>query len=160
MNGTEHAEFVSNGPGDTENFGEALARLAPPGTVIALRGDLASGKTCLVRGMARTCASNGETHSPTFTLVNEYGAGPDLYHLDLYRLAGPGELADLGYEELFDGPAVCAVEWADRAEVLLPADRVDVLLRHLGDDRRSIECTNRGVLPAGWEQTLAGVVAR
>ncbi len=158
MSTATRAEFVSHSPGATERFGEALGRLAPPGTVVALRGDLASGKTCLVRGMARCFAGQQDTHSPTFTLVNEYGVGPDLYHLDLYRLAGPEELADLGYEELFDGDAVCAVEWAERAEALLPERRVDVRLAHLGGDRRSIACTDHGALPAGWEASLAAAL--
>lgn len=158
MDGVEHARFLSGSPEDTERFGEALARLASPGTVFALRGELASGKTCLVRGMARHLAAGQATHSPTFTLVNEYGAGPDLYHLDLYRLSGPEELADLGYEELFGGSAMCAVEWADRAEILLPPQRVDVTLGHVAGDQRRIECVNRGVLRTGWAEALARIV--
>lgn len=146
---------------ETEALGHALARLLlPMGGVVALRGDLAAGKTCFVRGMARAFAQGGHVHSPTFTLVNEYGTGPRrLFHLDLYRLSGPRELIDLGYEELFDGPQVTAVEWAERAEGLLPARRVEVALEHAGGDGRRVLIRNAGLLPEGWHAAFAGADA-
>lgn len=140
---------------ETEQLGGALARLVPQGAVLALRGELASGKTCFVRGLTHALTGVGMVHSPTFTLVNEYGASPKVYHLDLYRLASLDELADLGYEELFDPDGICAVEWADRAGGLLPDQRVDVHFEHAGLDRRDIEITDRGVLPEHWTETLA-----
>lgn len=140
--------------GETEAVGRALGALAPPGTVVALRGELASGKTCLVRGMAARFAPGAPVHSPTFTLVNQYGTEHTLYHLDLYRLSSPGEVADLGYEELFDSSGVCAVEWAERAEPLLPAARVDITLAHAGGDLRDLEIRDSGVLPEGWADAL------
>jgi tRNA threonylcarbamoyladenosine biosynthesis protein TsaE len=135
---------------ETEALGCALAALLPNGSVVALRGDLATGKTCLVRGMAAHFADRAPVHSPTFTLVNAYGPGDQLVHIDLYRLSGPSELADLGYEELFDPEGVCVVEWAERAEELLPSRRLDIYLAHAGGDRRRIELSDHGVLPADW----------
>ncbi len=140
-------------PDETERLGRALAELLPTGTVVALRGDLAAGKTCLVRGMAARFAADAPVSSPTFTLVNEYGTTSRLYHLDLYRLA-PEEVADLGYEELFEPDGVTVVEWAERAEKLLPDRRVDVELEHAGGDRRRITVHDRGVLAEGWQQVL------
>jgi tRNA threonylcarbamoyladenosine biosynthesis protein TsaE len=140
-------------PEETEQLGRNLARLVPPGTVIALRGDLASGKTCLVRGMAAHYANGVPIHSPTFTLVNEYGDATRLYHIDLYRL-DPDEVADLGYEELFEPEGVTVVEWAERAERLLPPKRLDVFLEHAGGDRRRLSFTDRGVMPADWQTHL------
>ncbi|MCP4645933.1 MAG: tRNA (adenosine(37)-N6)-threonylcarbamoyltransferase complex ATPase subunit type 1 TsaE [bacterium] len=135
---------------ETERLGRTLAPLLPIGAVVALRGDLAAGKTCLVRGMAAHFGANGLVHSPTFTLVNEYGTDPKLYHMDLYRLGGPEELADLGYEELFEPDGVCAVEWSERAGNLLPDARLEVLLEHGGEDLRRITFHDYGVLPDGW----------
>ena len=127
------------------------------GGVVALRGDLAAGKTCFTRGMARAVGEWGHVHSPTFTLVNEYGHGQKLFHLDLYRLEGPHELIDLGYEEVFDGPHITAVEWAERAEELLPVRRVEVALEHAGGDARRVRIEDCGVLPADWSEQLSRV---
>lgn len=107
--------FETNSPEETERLGYALAGVLPLGAVVALRGELASGKTCLVRGMAARCARGTPIHSPTFTLVNQYPGSPTLYHLDLYRLSTE-EVADLGYEELFEPDGIAVVEWAERAE--------------------------------------------
>lgn len=145
--------FSTASPQETEAAGLRLAPFIPRGTLLALYGDLASGKTCFVRGLAQYFAGEDIVHSPTFTLVNEYGTGRKLYHLDLYRLSGPEELADLGYEELFDAEEVCAVEWAERAERVLPARRVDVVFTHGGGDCRTIEVKDPlGLLDEGWRQ--------
>ena len=139
---------------ETERLGHSLAKILPPGAVVALRGELAAGKTCLVRGMASFFAPGELVTSPTFTLVNEYGAAIKFYHMDLYRLTDAREIADLGYEELFDPDGVCAIEWADRAENLLPQRRVDVTLEHAGQDRRRVTVANYGVLTEGWADIL------
>lgn len=141
-------------PEATEAVGRALAELLPERAVVALQGDLATGKTCLVRGMAAFFAEGQPIHSPTFTLVNEYGQARKLYHLDLYRLTDLAEVADLGVEELFDPDGVCVVEWAERAVPLLPARRVDIHLEHGGGDLRRIRITDRGLLPDGWHARL------
>lgn len=138
-------------PEETEALGTALARLLPVGSLVALRGDLASGKTCFVRGMAAAIDPGEGVASPTFTLVNQYGREKPLYHLDLYRLEGPEELADLGYEELFDSDGICVVEWAERAERILPERRVDISLRHVDEYTRELVIEDRGVLGERWE---------
>ena len=141
-------------PEETESLGGAVARLLPGGGTLALRGELASGKTCFVRGMARAIGGGAFVHSPTFTLVNEYKSQPVLYHMDLYRLTGPEEAADLGCEEIFESNALCVVEWAERAGALLPARRLDVVFEHAGDDLRRIAFTDSGLMPEGWESCL------
>ena len=152
--------FETGSPEQTEEVGFLLAGLVPKGALIALHGDLAAGKTCLVRGMARCFDQHAPVHSPTFTLVNQYGSDAPLYHLDLYRLGGPDELADLGYEEIFDSEGVCVVEWAERAEGLLPAQRIDIHLAHAGGDRRTLRFHNRGIaLPADFEARLRALLA-
>lgn len=135
----------TSSPEETEGLGRRIAATMTSG-VVALRGDLASGKTCFVRGMAQHFSATPIVHSPTFTLINEYGAERKLYHFDLYRLNGAYEVEDLGATELFASDALCAVEWADRAEILLPPVRIDILFEHAGNDRRRVTITNRGVL--------------
>lgn len=160
MNTGHDFKVVTRAESETEALGFVLAQLMRPvGGVVALRGDLAAGKTCFVRGMARAFDDGGHVHSPTFTLVNEYGHHYKLFHLDLYRLAGPRELIDLGYEEIFDGPQVTAVEWAERAGDLLPRKRIEVALAHAGGDARSIAVSDHGVLPSGWQDALKGALA-
>ena len=143
--------LMTNTPEATERLGRVLAERTPTGTVIALYGDLATGKTCLVRGMSRHFAGDEPIHSPTFTLVNEYGEHPKLYHLDLYRLGGAEELIELGCEELFDSPdGLCAVEWAERAGVMLPETHLEIYLEHAGGDKRQLRIESRGILTGDW----------
>jgi tRNA threonylcarbamoyladenosine biosynthesis protein TsaE len=147
-------EIRTTAPRETECLGEWLADNLPDGTVLALRGDLATGKTCCVRGMARRFGATGVVHSPTFTLVNEYGEERRLYHLDLYRLSGPDEMGELGYEEIFEPDGLCVVEWAERAGGLLPDQRVEIALSHGGGDTRHIRVTDHGRMPEGWQVAL------
>ena len=146
----------TDGPEQTEALGYRLGALLPYGAVVALRGELAAGKTCLVRGLAAHYAGAELVSSPTFTIVNQYGESPKLYHVDLYRLSGPDDLADLGYEELFEPDGVCVIEWAERAGDLLPERRLEVLLEHGGGDCRTITIRDLGVLPERWEEALSG----
>ncbi len=101
---------------ETKALGGALGQTAQAGNVLALRGALGAGKTCLVQGLARGLGvpETVPVVSPTFTLVNEYEGRLPLYHIDLYRLTRTEELGDLGYEEYLYGQGVCAVEWIDR----------------------------------------------
>ena len=142
----------SESPEETEAVGFAMASIVQPGSVIALYGDLAAGKTCFVRGLARGLNVQEPVSSPTFTIVNEYHGTQTVFHLDLYRLTTVGEIYDLGYEELFDGPpGICVIEWAERAEGLLPSERVDVRFEHMGEDVRRISIESHGAsLTDGW----------
>lgn len=137
---------------ETAALGARLAALLPGGSVVALRGPLASGKTCFVRGMASSLAVRAHVHSPTFTLVNEYGGSPNLIHVDLYRLFETQEILELGVEELFEPVGICAVEWAERAGILLPGKRVDIFFEHAGADIRRIRIMDHGLLPPDWRQ--------
>ncbi|PTX97665.1 tRNA (adenosine(37)-N6)-threonylcarbamoyltransferase complex ATPase subunit type 1 TsaE [Verrucomicrobia bacterium LW23] len=110
-----------NSPEDMYDLGKRLASELRGGEVLALYGGMGSGKTHFVKGLARGLGYTGEVTSPTFTLIHEYDGGRlPLYHLDLYRLEEPDAVSRLGVEDYFGGPGVTAVEWADRAEPLLP----------------------------------------
>jgi tRNA threonylcarbamoyladenosine biosynthesis protein TsaE len=156
----ESMTLESHSPDETERLGAALAELLPSGAVVALRGDLAAGKTCFVRGMASRFAANEIVSSPTFTIVNQYGNGPHLYHVDLYRVGGVHELPDIGYEELFEPDGVCVIEWADRAETALPARRVDILFEHIDESTRRLTFGHFNALPPEWPLRLRAVVGR
>ena len=111
------ATFISHSPAETESLGEQFGRAAQRGLVIALSGDLGAGKTQFVRGLARGLGISGRVHSPTFTLVNEYGGGRlKLFHLDLYRLETAEQILSAGIEEYLKPDGVSVVEWAERLE--------------------------------------------
>ena len=109
------ATFISHSPAETEALGEKFGRAAQRGWVIALSGDLGAGKTQFVRGLARGLGCAGRVHSPTFTLVNEYGGGRlKLFHLDLYRLETAEQILSAGIEEYLSPDGVSVIEWAER----------------------------------------------
>ena len=111
------ATFISHSPAETEAFGERLGRAAERGLVVALSGELGAGKTQLVKGLARGLGIAARVHSPTFTLVNEYGSGRlRLFHLDLYRLETPAHIRSAGLEDFLQPEGVTVIEWAERLE--------------------------------------------
>jgi tRNA threonylcarbamoyladenosine biosynthesis protein TsaE len=109
------ATSISHSPAETEALGEDWGRSAQTGLVIALSGDLGSGKTQLVKGIARGLGVSARVHSPTFTLVNVYSGGRlPLFHLDLYRLETREQILSAGLDEYFEPAGVTVVEWAER----------------------------------------------
>lgn len=107
--------FISHRPAETESLGEIWGREVRPGLVIGLTGDLGAGKTQLVKGIARGLGVTSRVHSPTFTLVNQYGGGRlALFHLDLYRLGNSEQFRSAGLEEYLQPDGVTVIEWAER----------------------------------------------
>lgn len=132
----------TSSPEETERIASALAMRVAPGTVITLEGDLGSGKTCFVRGLARGLGADPSMiSSPTFVLEHRHPCDSGtLVHIDAYRIRGADDLASIGWDELIaSGDAVIAVEWPSRIAPALPAVRIDVRLRHAGEDAREIE---------------------
>ena len=136
------ATFISHSPADTESLGEQFGRAAQTGLVIALSGDLGAGKTQFVRGVARGLACTGRVHSPTFTLVNEYGGGRlILFHLDLYRLEKAEQIFSAGIEEYLSPAGVSVVEWAERlaeAGLVVGKKLVQVKIQIINESERKI----------------------
>jgi tRNA threonylcarbamoyladenosine biosynthesis protein TsaE len=113
--------FISNSAAKTEEAGARLARNLRAGDIIALAGDLGSGKTQLVKGIARGLGSGSAVTSPTFTLVHEYSDGRlPLYHFDFYRLENVNDLRALGFDEYVFGDGVTVIEWADKFPNAIP----------------------------------------
>jgi len=145
--------WESDSPLATLAAGEALGTLLLPGDLVALSGELGSGKTVLVRGLAAGLGCRAdEVHSPSFTLVNEYAcrrggeSAPScrLAHVDLYRIASEAEVPGIGWDEYLAGRFVVAVEWAERAGSLLPGDRLQVALESVSQERRRLSCEGTG----------------
>jgi tRNA threonylcarbamoyladenosine biosynthesis protein TsaE len=115
---------------ETMELGRALAAFFHPGEVVALFGDLGSGKTTLIKGITAGLGATDSVSSPTFTIQHQYrGADMMIYHFDFYRIESTGELRDIGCEEFFDGDGICLVEWPERAVELLPSRRWEIHLK-------------------------------
>ena len=131
-------EYITNSPMETEQIGAALARILPPGTVIAYRGDLGAGKTAFTRGLAKGLDCTDMVSSPTYTIVNEYLSGKmPLFHFDMYRLRSSDDLWDIGWEDYLDRGGICAVEWSENVEEALE-DFILVNIEKIGDESRRI----------------------
>jgi len=143
------ATFISHSPAETEALGESLGRAAEHGFVFAVSGSLGAGKTQLVKGIARGLGVTARVHSPTFTLVNEYGGGRlKLYHLDLYRLETAAQILSAGVPEFLSPDGVTVIEWPERLDAgrwTLDAGKARrVRIEIAGESRRDIVYDNFG----------------
>jgi len=117
-------EIISESAAQTEELASFIGKTLREGDVLALSGELGSGKTCFASGLARGLGVSDQYRitSPTFTLINEYPARCKLYHFDVYRLNSYSEFEDLGYEEYFCANGVVVIEWAEKIIQILPDD--------------------------------------
>jgi tRNA threonylcarbamoyladenosine biosynthesis protein TsaE len=117
-------------------WGESFGRAARVPLVVTLAGELGAGKTTLAQAICRGFGVTEEVTSPTYALVHEYeGRAGRVFHLDLYRLAGPDELTNLAWDEIVAAPdALVLIEWPERAGARLPADCVPIDLEYAPDD--------------------------
>jgi len=136
---------ISHSSEETWELARKLAPLLSEGDLINLSGDLGAGKTVFTKGLAEGLGVGMPVTSPTFTIIREYEGRLPLYHFDVYRLASPDELEELGADEYFYGDGVTVVEWGDKVEEILPDERLTVkLLRLVDDEFRRLE-----VVPLG-----------
>jgi len=137
---------LSKSVAETDRLGRRIGRSLQGGEIVALYGELGSGKTALVRGMATGLgAAPQDVSSPTFVLIHEYHGRVRLAHADLYRLDSATELPHIGLSDYDDGRTVTAIEWAEKAGHDLPADRLEIHLRHRSPSAREITFVPRGV---------------
>ena len=142
-------DLISASLEQTQRFGFRLGQLLQPGDVVCLEGELGTGKTAFVRGLARALGVVDPVTSPTFTLISEYRGRQQtmpLFHVDVYRLGAPSEVDSLGLWDYLYDDGVCAIEWADRIRNFLPPDRLWVIMRHydIADNRRGIIMEGHG----------------
>ena len=128
---------------ETRSFGKKLAAELAPGIVIALTGDLGTGKPALTKSIAEGLGITEVITSPTFNIVKEYYSGRiPMYHFDVYRIGDIDEMYELGYEEYFYGNGVCIVEWADLIEDIIPEDAIRIDIEYgENEGERIYRCT-------------------
>ena len=131
--------FETRSEEETIDLGRKIARELPKRAVVLLIGNLGAGKTTLAKGILSGlgAAKPEEVTSPTFTLIHEYDRGR-VYHIDLYRLDTPQQVATLGLEEIFDREAVVLVEWGERFPQLFPEERIEIRLHTVSESSRQI----------------------
>lgn len=119
--------FESTSSQMTFEFAKKIGENLKSGDVLCLDGDLGVGKTVFTKGVAAGLGIKDDVSSPTFTLIQEYYGGRlPLYHFDVYRIDGPWDMDDLGYEEYFYGEGVCLVEWGSMIKELFPENTIYV----------------------------------
>lgn len=131
--------YISKGPDETMEIGFRLGSLLRPGDIVGLCGELGAGKTTMVKGIARALGINErEIMSASFTIITEYESSPPFTHIDLYRIEKGNELNELGLWEHLGGGHISVIEWAEKAEGVLPEDTVMVKIKSVDEDTREI----------------------
>ena len=140
------AILCTSSPEETIQLGQFIGEVLRPGSVIGLCGELGTGKTHLIKGLAKGLAVDDRYYvtSPSFTIINEYPGRTPLNHFDLYRLEEMDQMQELGYEEYFYSEGITAIEWAEKVLPLLPENRLMVEITHLSKNRRKFMITGLG----------------
>jgi tRNA threonylcarbamoyladenosine biosynthesis protein TsaE len=134
--------YISHSPEETWEIAGRIVANTTGRLVLALHGELGSGKTCFVKGIALALGIDQPIMSPTFTIIREYRGTRPLYHVDLYRLNSPNEVLAIGFEEYLQADGITAVEWAERAGDLIPQEAVRIRFEALPEpDERAITVT-------------------
>ena len=131
--------FISNSPEETIQFASRWGASLPIGSVVVLSGNLGSGKTVFVKGVAKGVGVKEGVTSPTFVFVNEYQGRIPVYHLDLYRIESPDQADSVGYEEYFDSDGITLIEWGERVKPFLPRKAVWIEFEVVGEKKRKIQ---------------------
>ncbi|HOK09273.1 MAG TPA: tRNA (adenosine(37)-N6)-threonylcarbamoyltransferase complex ATPase subunit type 1 TsaE [Candidatus Hydrogenedens sp.] len=131
--------IITSSPEQTEELGHHFAKCLNSNSKVALIGDLATGKTCFVKGVVKALCGDCWVHSPTFTIMNQYGNPPKVLHLDCYRIKDAKEIIDIGSEEWLSDNLVCLIEWADRIINIIPPETIFMYFYHIENDKRKID---------------------
>ena len=127
----EEKKIVIKNEEETKKFGEKLCEKLTAGSIVALTGDLGTGKTTLTKAIAAGLGVTDVITSPTFNIVKQYDSGRlPLYHFDVYRIGDVDEMYEIRYEEYFFGDGVCVIEWADLIEEIIPDDAVRIEIEY------------------------------
>jgi len=139
------ATFISNSPAETETIGRQLASDVNAGSVLALKGELGSGKTLFTQALVAGLESDATVTSPTFTIVHEYQSGRlPIYHFDFFRLDNRESAVPLGLEDYFFGDGVSVIEWADRFPELIPEQARWISFEIKSESQRIITVSHHG----------------
>jgi tRNA threonylcarbamoyladenosine biosynthesis protein TsaE len=138
-------EQITGSPQQTIELGRTFGAKLKGGEVIALIGNLGTGKTHLIKGIATGAGADQSdiVNSPTFVLVNEYPGNFDIYHIDAYRLDNEKQFAQLGFEDMITPGSIVLIEWADKVpNCLTGVDAININLSHISETQRKIQITN------------------
>ena len=137
-------EVITNSAKETQRLGEKISVDLKPGSVLAFYGELGSGKTTFVQGLARGLGIKKRILSPTFVFVRQYFfKNMVFHHVDLYRIDGAIDARGLGLKDIFADPkAIVAIEWAEKIKEVLPQKRIDIFFEYLGEGQRKIKVDN------------------
>src|SRR5690348_9486980 len=133
------ATFISNSPAETEALARRLAKDLLAGSVLALKGELGSGKTLFTQGLVAGLEGEATVTSPTFTIVHEYQGGRlPVYHFDFFRVENQASAGRLGLEDYFFSDGISVIEWADRFPDLIPEQARWISFEIKSEDQRII----------------------
>jgi len=133
------ATFISNSPAETEGIGRQFAKELNVGSILALKGELGSGKTQFTKGLVAGLESSAHVTSPTFTIIHEYPGGRlPVYHFDFFRLENRESVAQLGLDDYFFGDGISVIEWADRFPESIPNQARWILFEIRSENARMI----------------------
>ncbi|OPY13809.1 MAG: tRNA threonylcarbamoyladenosine biosynthesis protein TsaE [Syntrophus sp. PtaB.Bin001] len=134
-------QIISKDAEETNSIGIIIGKCLAAGDIVALVGELGTGKTCLTQGIARGLGvpESYAITSPTFTLINEYPGKYVLYHFDVYRLQGSVDMDNMGYEEYFFGKGISVIEWAEKIIDIIPDNAIKIWFTFLDENMRRIE---------------------
>jgi tRNA threonylcarbamoyladenosine biosynthesis protein TsaE len=132
--------YRSSSANETFELGRVIGENLPPHAIIGLFGELAAGKTTLIKGLAFGAAQIDPSliQSPTFTYLNIYRGTTPIFHFDLYRLRDIDEFLSMGFDEYFDAEGICLIEWSERIAPYLPKNTLRIFLEHVNKDERLI----------------------
>ncbi|MDD5680107.1 MAG: tRNA (adenosine(37)-N6)-threonylcarbamoyltransferase complex ATPase subunit type 1 TsaE [Candidatus Omnitrophica bacterium] len=133
--------LISKNRSETINIGEKLGKIFRKGDIIALCGQLGSGKTVLTKGIAAGLGvkKSNYVNSPSFVILKEYKGRIPLYHFDIYRLNDISEFSTVGYSEYFYGRGVSVIEWADKIMDILPKEYLLISIEIVNENSRKLE---------------------
>jgi tRNA threonylcarbamoyladenosine biosynthesis protein TsaE len=137
-------KFKTHNAEETQQLGVSLGKLAEPGDIFLLIGELGAGKTCLTQGIAYGLDIQEYTLSPSFVIMRELHGRLSLYHMDFYRLENIVEISDLGLDDYLFGQGVCVIEWANRGLTVLPEDHLLIKIDYLNDNERNFIIEPKG----------------
>lgn len=132
--------YLLKSESDTFELGYSIGLKLKPGVILALFGELGTGKTSFTKGVvASFCEIDPlQVHSPTFTYLNIYKGKETIYHFDLYRIYDVDEFFNMGFDEYFFAGGVCCIEWSERIEKFLPKRCVRLYFEHLSEHERKV----------------------
>lgn len=143
-------KLISRNSDETEAIGFKIGKILKAGDVVGLYGELGAGKTTMVKGIARAFGiDRRDVTSASFTIIAEYQSSTPFFHIDLYRISGNDDLYGTGISDCITDDSVSVIEWAEKAEEILPDDAVKVMMNDRGSDCREISI--EGINEEDWD---------